>query len=95
MAVEAEFVDYDDELTLPVFRPAPEGLTMDFPSPTSSTAVAELADRIFAGLVTPERVKEVERHRRPRSTAAVGRAGQGRPARARPARGRTAAAASG
>ena len=74
MPVVADFEDFDDELTLPVFHPdetataatastarrrATERL-MDFTFDDEQSAVAEAAEGIFAGLVTPERVQKVE-----------------------------------
>ena len=61
---EAEFVDYDDELSLPVFVPAGaggRGPLMDFGFTDEQLAVAEAATGVFAGLVDPERVAAVER----------------------------------
>ena len=69
MPVVAGFEDFDDDLTLPVFRPAPgrprptdrdEEALMDFTFDEEQRAVQEAAEGIFAGLVTPERVQEVE-----------------------------------
>ena len=60
---------------------------MDFTFNEEQLAVQEAADGLFAGLVTPDRVQEVEGHRRPLRPRAVGRAGPGRPARAGRARG--------
>ena len=62
MAVEAEFVDHDDELTLPVFHPADRGRwrLMDFSFTDEQLAVRQAAEGVFGGLVDPERVAEVE-----------------------------------
>ena len=62
MPVEVEFVDHDDELTLPAFRPArlDERRPMDFTLSEEQQAVRDLAAQIFEGQATTERVKEVE-----------------------------------
>ncbi len=70
MPVVARFEDFDDDLTLPVFHPAgrpdttPTTMTrnelMDFTLNDEQTAVAEAVEGIFAGLVTPDRVQEIE-----------------------------------
>ena len=63
MAVRAEFVDYDEELSLPVFVPAfgrregePDGLQLT----DEQLAVSEAATGLFSGLVDPERIAAVE-----------------------------------
>ncbi len=73
MAVVAGFEDFDDDLTLPVFRPDPDAATpaaragrragerlMDFTFNEEQRAVQQAADGLFAGLVNPDRVEEVE-----------------------------------
>ncbi len=60
MPVVAGFEDFDDELTLPVFRPAGRQRLMDFSFSEEQRAVQEAAAGLFAGLVTPERVQQVE-----------------------------------
>ena len=62
MAVRAEFVDHDDELSLPVFVPAGSGRggLMEFGPTEEQQAVAEAAAGLLAGLVDPERVTTVE-----------------------------------
>ena len=65
MPLRAEFVDFDDELSLPVFVPAGaaavgEGHLMDFAFTDEQLAVSEAATGTPAGLVDPERVAGVE-----------------------------------
>ena len=72
MALQADFVDYDDELSLPVFVPAGapaagrawqgrrEGSLMDFTLTDEQLAVAEAAGGVFAGLVDAEKIAAVE-----------------------------------
>ena len=68
---------------------------MDFTFDEEQTAIAEAADGIFAGLVTPERVQEVEASEDRVDRRAVGPAGPGRPSRPGRPRGSTAGAATG
>ena len=68
MAMQAEFVDHDEELSLPVFVPARSRCRrrdhgsdlMDFTFDREQLAVSEAATGCSAGLVDPERVAAVE-----------------------------------
>ena len=63
MALRAEFVDHDDELSLPLFVPAGAGggaALMDFAFSDEQLAVSEAATGVFSGMVDPERVTAVE-----------------------------------
>ena len=63
MAVRAEFVDFDEELSLPVFVPGGcgGGRLMDFTFSEEQLAVSEAAAGIFSGrLVEPERIVAIE-----------------------------------
>ena len=75
MALRAEFVDFDDELSLPVFVPpsAAEGGLMDFALTDEQLAVSEAATGLFSGLVDPERGRRGRGERRRASTASCGR----------------------
>ncbi len=64
MAVEAHFVDFDEDLTPPGLpagaRRHRRTRLMDFTFTAEQDAVAEAAEGIFGSLVTPDRVAEVE-----------------------------------
>ena len=68
MALQAEFVDFDEDLSLPVFVPArrvpgegPAGIPMDFALTDEQRAVSEAAEGVFSGgLADPERIAMVE-----------------------------------
>ncbi len=64
MALRAEFVDFDEDLSLPVFVRAGVGLgewcLMDFALSEEQLAASEAASAIFAGMADPERIAAVE-----------------------------------
>ena len=97
MPVVAEMVAVDDELTIPMFRPADRptrsGL-MDFAFTEEQLAVAEAAAAIFQGMAGAERVAEIEDSADRFDAVAVDGAGQGQPARPGRPRGTTAGRAS-
>ena len=92
MPVVVEFVAVDDELTLPMFRPAPaDGADrrraerlMDFTFTEEQQAVAEAADGVFDGMADHRPGGGDRAHRRPVRRRAVGGAGQGRTSSAWP-----------
>ncbi len=94
MAVEAEMVAFDDDLTLPQFRPARGRALMDFTFTDEQLAVRDSggADLRRHGQRRTHQGRRGHRHAHRRR--AVGRVGQGEPARSLPCPKRTAAAAS-
>ena len=60
LPVHATFVDFDEELSLPVFVPAGEGSLMDFKLTEEQLAVSEAATALFSGLVDAEKIAAVE-----------------------------------